>query len=174
MLKRWDSVYPLPTGEQDWYTTYYGGLGSYTHGNGIVAYMDPRWSIRCAPPALPAGVKVYNLCGNLNNIALLHNEHTGPSDGVAVHLKLQRLQPASLIWRLGGPCGQPSRLGMEPGPPLIKSRLGSTHHEDSRCSVALVFLLAAGRAARPRTGWPTQAQDPNRMPLRRSEPTAEP
>jgi hypothetical protein len=29
-----------------------------------------------------SGVKVYNLCGNMNNIALLHNEHTGPSDGV--------------------------------------------------------------------------------------------
>jgi hypothetical protein len=24
----------------------------------------------------------YNLCGSLNDIALIHNEHTGPSDGV--------------------------------------------------------------------------------------------
>jgi hypothetical protein len=29
-----------------------------------------------------AGARVYNLCGNTPNIALLHNEHTGPSDGV--------------------------------------------------------------------------------------------
>ncbi len=25
MLARWDSIYALPSGEQDWYTTYYGG-----------------------------------------------------------------------------------------------------------------------------------------------------
>lgn len=82
MLKRWDSVFPLPTGEQDWETTYYGGLGFYTHGNGIDAYMGPSLVDTVRTAGTSAGVKVYELCGSVNNIALLHNEHTGPSDGV--------------------------------------------------------------------------------------------
>jgi len=82
MLKRWDSVYALPTTEQDWYTTYYGGQGFYTHGNGIVAYMGPSLVDTVRTAGTSSGVKIYNLCGNMNNIALLHNEHTGPSDGV--------------------------------------------------------------------------------------------
>lgn len=29
----------------------------------------------------PSSVPVYQLCGNVPDMALLHNEHTGPSDG---------------------------------------------------------------------------------------------
>lgn len=82
LLKRWDSVYGLPTYEQDWYTTYYGGFGFYTHSTGIQPFLGDSLVdvIRTSPT--PAGVRVHNLCGNQNDIALLHNEHTGPSDGV--------------------------------------------------------------------------------------------
>ncbi len=82
LLKRWDSVYPLPTYEQDWYTTYFGGQGFYSKGPGIDAYFSKSLVdvIRNAPSA--PSVRVHNLCGNQNDIALLHNEHTGPSDGV--------------------------------------------------------------------------------------------
>lgn len=82
LLKRWDSVYPLPTLEQDWYTTYYGGFGFYTHSTGITPFLGDSLVdlIRTSPT--PAGVRVHNLCGNQADIALLHNEHTGPSDGV--------------------------------------------------------------------------------------------
>ena len=82
MLKRWDSVYPLPTSEQDWYTTYYGGSGFYSSGPGINAYLNRSLvdTIRTFP--VPTSVRVHNLCGNQNDITLLHNEHTGPSDGV--------------------------------------------------------------------------------------------
>lgn len=82
LLKRWDGVYGLPTYEQDWYTTYYGGYGYYTRGDGIQPLLSASLvdTIRYAPSA--SGVSVYNLCGNQNDIALLHNEHTGPSDGV--------------------------------------------------------------------------------------------
>lgn len=82
LLKRWDSVYPLPTAEQDWYTTYYGGTGFYSSGPGIVSYLGGSLvdTIRSHPT--PASVRVHELCGSLPNIALLHNEHTGPSDGV--------------------------------------------------------------------------------------------
>jgi hypothetical protein len=82
MLKRWDSVYPLPTADQDWYTTYYGGTGFYTHGNGITSYMGPSIVDTVRAAGTSPGAKVYNLCGNTPDIALLHNEHTGPSDGV--------------------------------------------------------------------------------------------
>ena len=82
MLKRWDSVYPLPTTDQDYYTTYYGGWGFYTHGNGILSYMGPSLVDTVRTAGTSAGVRVYNLCGSTPDIALLHNEHTGPSDGV--------------------------------------------------------------------------------------------
>jgi hypothetical protein len=82
LLKRWDSRFSLPTYEQDWYTTYYGGTGYYTSGPGINAYLSGTLvdAIRNAPS--PSSVRVHNLCGSQNDIALLHNEHTGPSDGV--------------------------------------------------------------------------------------------
>ncbi|MEV0166656.1 hypothetical protein B0I32_131101 [Nonomuraea fuscirosea] len=82
MLYRWDDVYPLPVAEQDWYTTYYGGTGFYTAGRGIQWAID-RGSL--VQPLINAGtassVPVYQLCGNMPDMALLHNEHTGPSDG---------------------------------------------------------------------------------------------
>ncbi|WP_084957458.1 esterase/lipase family protein [Thermoactinospora rubra] len=82
MLYRWDDVYPLPAAEQDWYTTYYGGTGFYTQGRGIQWAID-RGSLvmPLIAAGTPSGVPVYQLCGNRADMALLHNEHTGPSDG---------------------------------------------------------------------------------------------
>lgn len=82
LLKPWNTTYALPSYEQDWYTTYHGGQGFYSSGPGIGAYMSLSLvdTIRNAPS--PPSVRVHNLCGNQNDITLLHNEHTGPSDGV--------------------------------------------------------------------------------------------
>mgnify|MGYP000356440217 FL=1 len=82
MLKPWIGTYGLPIFEQDWYTTYHGGWGYYTHGHGINAYMSNSLVDTVRSAGTDSGVKVHNLCGNQNDIALLHNEHTGPSDGV--------------------------------------------------------------------------------------------
>lgn len=82
MLKRWDGVYSPATTEQDWWTTYYGGWGFYTHSNGISAYTGKSLVDTVRSAGVPASVRVHNLCGSANDIALLHNEHTGPSDGV--------------------------------------------------------------------------------------------
>ncbi len=83
MLARWDDVYPLPTWEQDWYTTYYGGLGLYTYGYGIdyaISQGSLVSTIRGA--GVPESIATYLLCGGANDIPTIHNEHTGPSDGV--------------------------------------------------------------------------------------------
>ncbi|WP_066672788.1 lipase [Sphingomonas sp. SFZ2018-12] len=82
LLKSWVGRFALPTYEQDWYTTFYGGTGFYSAGPGLNAYLSRSLvdTIRYAPS--PAGVRVHNVCGNQPDIALLHNEHTGPSDGV--------------------------------------------------------------------------------------------
>jgi hypothetical protein len=83
MLARFDGTYPLPGAEQDWFTTYYGGLGFYTDGLGIQAAMDQGslvGSILASPT--PTSVPVYLLCGSAADIPTIHNEHTGPSDGV--------------------------------------------------------------------------------------------
>jgi hypothetical protein len=82
MLKRWDSTYGLSTLEQDWYTSYHGGWGFYTHAQGINAYLSNSLVDTVRSAGTPSSVKVHNLCGNQADIALLHNEHTGPSDGV--------------------------------------------------------------------------------------------
>jgi hypothetical protein len=82
LLKRWDSVYGLPTLEQDWYTTYYGGAGFFTLGDGIGAYLGASLVDTVRNAGTAASVRVHNLCGNQNDIGLVHNEHTGPSDGI--------------------------------------------------------------------------------------------
>jgi hypothetical protein len=82
MLYRWDDVYPLPTAEQDWYTTYYGGTGLYTTGHGIQYAIDQGSLVRPLINAgVPASVPVYELCGSSPDMAPMHNEHTGASDG---------------------------------------------------------------------------------------------
>lgn len=82
MLYRWDSVYPLPSGEQDWYTTYYGGTGFYSKGKGIQFIIDRDSLIQPLISAgVPSSVPVYQLCGNAADIPGVHNEHTGISDG---------------------------------------------------------------------------------------------
>lgn len=82
MLKRWDSVYSLPILEQDWWTTYYGGWGFFTHAEGIEAFLGASVVDELRNAGIPADVRTHNLCGNRNDIPFLHNEHTGPSDGV--------------------------------------------------------------------------------------------
>lgn len=82
MLARWDGTYSLPTTEQDWYTTYYGGQGFYTAGQGIQWVIDRQSLVAPLLAAgTPASVPVDLLCGNTPDMAGLHNEHTGPSDG---------------------------------------------------------------------------------------------
>ncbi len=82
MLKRWDSTYSPAVLEQDWWATYYGGWGFYTHSQGINVFLGASLVDTVRNAGTSSGVRVHNLCGNQADIALLHNEHTGPSDGV--------------------------------------------------------------------------------------------
>jgi len=82
LLKSWYPRYGLSTAEQDWYTTFNGGLGYYSDGPGLAAYMSRSLVDPIRNAASPAGVRMHNICGANPDIALLHNEHTGPSDGV--------------------------------------------------------------------------------------------
>ena len=82
MLYRWDGVYALPLGESDDYTTYYGGQGVYSKGNGIQEVVTNQSQVQAMINAgVPSSVAVYQLCGSANTIFGVHNEHTGPSDG---------------------------------------------------------------------------------------------
>lgn len=82
MLAKWDNVYALPSTEQDWYTTYYGGQGYYTYGLGIDEAMKDSLVQTILNAGIPSSIQTYLLSGNQNNIPTIHNEHTGPSDGV--------------------------------------------------------------------------------------------
>lgn len=82
MLKRWDSVYAPALFEADAWTTYYGGWGFFSHSPGISAHLDRSLVDPLRAAGIPPTVATYLLCGDQNDIPLLHNEHTGPSDGV--------------------------------------------------------------------------------------------
>ncbi|MDO4240893.1 triacylglycerol lipase [Micrococcus sp.] len=82
MLARWDSTYPLPAWEQDWYTTYYGGTGFFSSGRGIQYAIDRQSLVQPIVRAgTPEGLPVHLLCGTSPTMLGMHNEHTGPSDG---------------------------------------------------------------------------------------------
>jgi hypothetical protein len=83
MLARFDGFFPLPTGEQDWQTTYYGGQGFFTSGLGIQRAIDQGSLVgTILASSTPASVPVHLLCGGAADIPTIHDEHTGPSDGV--------------------------------------------------------------------------------------------
>ncbi|MCG7541189.1 lipase [Pseudoalteromonas sp. OF7H-1] len=82
MLKALDDKYALPTTEQDWYTTYYGGLGFVSKGRGIATFTVNSLVDQVRSAGTDSSVQVYNLCGDQADMAFIHNEHTGPSDGV--------------------------------------------------------------------------------------------
>ncbi len=83
MLYRWDDVYGLSTTEQDWYTTYYGGWGYTSYSSGIDAAIQKGSLVSTIRgKGIPTAIKTYLLCGGANDIPDIHNEHTGPSDGV--------------------------------------------------------------------------------------------
>ncbi len=83
MQAKWVHVHPLPANAQDWYTTYYGGQGFFTAGDGIDAAMQQGSLVDSILAAgIPASISTYLLSGNQNDVPNMHNEHTGPSDGV--------------------------------------------------------------------------------------------
>ncbi len=61
----------------------YGGLGFYTYGYGIDYAIDQGSLVSMIKNAgIPDSIATYLLCGGANDILTIHNEHTGPSDGV--------------------------------------------------------------------------------------------
>jgi hypothetical protein len=85
MLARFDDRYPVAASsfDQDWFTTYYGGLGFVSEGNGIQSAIDKGSLVKALQDTpVPAEVQTYLLCGYLNDIVFIHAEHTGPSDGM--------------------------------------------------------------------------------------------
>ena len=83
MLAKFDSVYPLPTTDQDYYTTYYGGRGFYSTSLGIDQAINQGSLVsKIRQAGIPASIKTYLLAGGANTIPTIHDEHTGPSDGV--------------------------------------------------------------------------------------------
>lgn len=100
MLAKWADVYPLPLDEQDWYTTYYGGQGFVTSGDGIDAAIRQGSLVNTILGAgIPATIETYLLSGNENAISVIHHEHTGPSDGVVF------LQSAASVQGIGNVAG---------------------------------------------------------------------
>lgn len=83
LLARWDGRYGVDGSAQDWWTTYYGGQGFYTSGQGIQAAIDAGSLIAPLQQAgVPASVRTYLLAGGSADIPGVLNENRGPSDGI--------------------------------------------------------------------------------------------
>ncbi|MFE4355856.1 esterase/lipase family protein [Kitasatospora sp. NPDC056800] len=83
LLARWDGAYGVDSSAQDWWTTYYGGQGFYTSGQGIQAAIDAGSLIAPLRQAgIPAAVRTYLLAGGSADIPGVLNEGRGPSDGL--------------------------------------------------------------------------------------------
>ncbi|MEU4349759.1 lipase [Streptomyces sp. NPDC023838] len=83
MLARWDGVYGVDQSAQDWYTTYYGGQGFYTAGDGIQRAIDTGSLVAPLQRAgIPASVTTYLMAGGSPDVIGIFNENRGPSDGV--------------------------------------------------------------------------------------------
>ncbi|MFJ6134981.1 esterase/lipase family protein [Kitasatospora sp. NPDC092286] len=83
LLARWDGTYGVDGTAQDWWTTYYGGQGFYTSGQGIQAAIDAGSLIGPLQRAgVPAAVRGYLLAGGSADIPGVLNENRGPSDGI--------------------------------------------------------------------------------------------
>lgn len=84
LLYRWDNVYPLDETQQDWYTTYYGGLGYVSHSYGIDKAIQEGGNLISIlnQNGVDPGVRVSILSGDNNVIDGVVWEHTGPCDGI--------------------------------------------------------------------------------------------
>ncbi|HEV7677256.1 MAG TPA: lipase [Candidatus Dormibacteraeota bacterium] len=83
MLARWDGTYGVDQTQQDWYTTYYGGQGFVSTGNGIDSAISHGSLVaRTRSAGVPSGVSSYLLCGGTANMPGFVNENRGPSDGL--------------------------------------------------------------------------------------------
>ncbi|MFI9784276.1 esterase/lipase family protein [Kitasatospora sp. NPDC051984] len=83
LLARWDGPYGVDSTMQDWWTTYYGGQGFYTSGQGIQAAIDAGSLIKPLQQAgVPLGIPTYLLAGGSADIPGILNEGRGPSDGL--------------------------------------------------------------------------------------------
>lgn len=85
LLHKWDDQYPLPQLEADWYTTYYGGQGLVSMSEGIdKAIADGgHYIAKLRKHPVDPSVTFAVLAGDHADLEGVHNEHTGPSDGIA-------------------------------------------------------------------------------------------
>lgn len=85
LLRKWDTEYPLPKLEADWHTTYYGGQGLVSRSEGIDKAIEDggHYIERLRQHPLDSSVTFSILAGDQADLEGVHNEHTGPSDGIA-------------------------------------------------------------------------------------------
>lgn len=83
MLARWDGEYGVDETQDDWYTTYYGGIGYVSTSNGIQYAINHGSLVSTILQAgIPGSVPAFLLCGGAPTIPGFYNENRGPSDGV--------------------------------------------------------------------------------------------
>lgn len=84
ILYRWDRVYPLPTTEPDWYTTYYGGQGFTSYSSGIdrAIAQGGHFIEELRRHPLDRSLELAVLAGDRPTLTTAFNETSGPSDGL--------------------------------------------------------------------------------------------
>lgn len=84
LLYRWDNKFPISPFEQDWWTTYYGGMGFASFSKGIEAAIKEGGNFieKLRQYPVDKDVKIHVIAGSNPETPFIHNEHDGPSDGV--------------------------------------------------------------------------------------------
>jgi hypothetical protein len=90
MLARWDGTFGVDETQDDWETTYYGGVGFISVSKGIQQAIDAGSLVaKIQSTPVPASVPTYLLCGGSPTILGFFNEDRGPSDGVVFDASCQ-------------------------------------------------------------------------------------
>lgn len=84
LLYRWDGVHPLDMTQQDWWTTYYGGNGFFSHSRGIEQAIEDgqRLIYQLEKQPVDSTVEISTLAGNNNLLGLMPLQSSIPGDGI--------------------------------------------------------------------------------------------
>ncbi len=84
ILHDWENVYPLDPTQTDWWTTYHGGMGFFSHSRGINQALHDGGALisRLERKGLEPDIELAVLAGDNHIYDLVALDSSGPSDGI--------------------------------------------------------------------------------------------
>lgn len=84
LVHDWEDVYALDPSQTDWWTTYHGGMGYFSHSRGINQALHDGGNLisRLERKGLEPGIEVAVLAGDNHFFDLVPGDSSGPGDGI--------------------------------------------------------------------------------------------